>query len=253
MGVLGCGFCGFQIRYHGEPEGTEPVEHIFTTINNWRELEKSTLTADWLENEHEEFFIYALRCKRCGTFTFFNYLLNNIGTYTPVENFSAAPMQEPFDFGSFWDDFQWFDITESDITAAEVFTKFPGNRWLAKNETEMRLYGDAARTKCIAQFKRFQRPAKVTVATMTLDAFKKILREYDDEIDFSYKKICYEVIKEKIDGGKIKIIVNEDFDLHILKYSATVDADADFTDDLCNTKIFPDGKSIAEAQAEIFL
>lgn len=245
MGVIGCGFCGFQIRYHGEPEGKYPVAHYFCTLEKWRKFENAIV----LDVPRVE----SWRCKRCGTFIFFDYLLKNMGSYTPVENFSAAPMQEPFDFGPFWDDFQWFDITESDVTAAEVFTKFPGNRWLAKNENEMRLYEDAARTKCIAQFRRFQRLEKITVATMTLDAFKKILREYGGEIDFSYKKTCYEIIKEKIDGGKIKIIVNEDFDLHILKYSATVDAGADFTDDLCNAKIFSDGKSIVEVQAEIFL
>lgn len=249
MAVMGCGFCGYQIRYHGEPEGKYPVEHYFCTLKKWKEFEEK----NYIPVEHWKEFIESWRCERCGSFTFFADVVKVTGLYTPVEKFSAAPMQEPFDFGPFWDDFQWFDITESDITAAEVFAKFPGNRWLAKNETEMRLYEDAARTKCIAQFVRFQRPAKVTVATMTLDAFKKMLRNYDDEIDFFYNKVGYEFIKEKIDGGKIKIIVNEDFDLHILKYSATIDAGADFTEDLCNAKIFPDGKSIVELQSEIAL
>ena len=253
MAVLECGFCGYGIHHHGEPEGKESVEYLFSTLSDWQELEKENLPADQLELEHDEIFFYVWRCKRCGSFTFFNDNWRVIGFYTPNENFSTAPMQKPFDFGPFWDDFQWFDITESDVTAAEVFKKFPGNYWLAKNETEMRLYEDAARTKCIAQFRRFQRPEKVTVATMTLDAFKKMLRNCDDEIDFFYNKVGYEFIKEKITGGKIKIIVNEDFDLHILKYSATIDAGEDFTENLCNAKIFPSGKSIAEAQAEVFL
>ena len=49
MAVCGCGFCGYQIRYHGMPEGKYPVEHIFCTIENWRKLETENLTADWLE------------------------------------------------------------------------------------------------------------------------------------------------------------------------------------------------------------
>ena len=253
MAVLGCAFCGERLYYHGEPEGKYPVEHYFCTLDEWKALEKENLPIDSIEIEHEHPLITSWRCWRCGTFTFFSDYVHVSEIYVPKENFSAAPMQEPFDFGPFWDDFQWFDITESDATVAEVFAKFPGNRWLAKNETEMRLYEDAARTKCIAQFVRFQRPAKVTVATMTLDAFKKMLRTYDDEIDFFYNNVGYEFIKEKIDGGKIKIIVNEDFDLHILKYSATIDAGADFTDDLCNAKIFPNGKSIVELQSEIAL
>lgn len=69
-------------------------------------------------------------------------------------------MQEPFEFGSFWDDFQWFDITEDDITAAEVLTKYPDNFRFAKNDDELRFYSDAARTNCIAQFKRFGRSSR---------------------------------------------------------------------------------------------
>ena len=46
MAVCGCGFCSYAIRYHGEPEGTEPVEHYFCTLDDWRELEKENLTAD---------------------------------------------------------------------------------------------------------------------------------------------------------------------------------------------------------------
>lgn len=71
MAVRGCGFCGYQIRYHGEPEGTEPVEHVFCHLDDWRELEAENLSADWLEMEHEKFFSYAWRCIRCNTFVFF--------------------------------------------------------------------------------------------------------------------------------------------------------------------------------------
>ena len=92
MAVCGCGFCGYQIRYHGEPEGEYPVEHVFCPIKNWRALEDENLPADSLEIEHDGIFFYAWRCARCGTFTFFNDDWKCIGTYTPKDEFSSAPM-----------------------------------------------------------------------------------------------------------------------------------------------------------------
>ena len=244
MAVCGCGLCGYQIRYHGEPEGTEPVEHIFCTLENWRELESENLTADSLEIEHDEIFFYAWRCARCGTFTFFNDDWKCIGTYTPNEEFSSAPMQEPFEFGPFRDDFQWFEITESDDNrAAEVLTKFPGNRWPAKNDNELRLYFDEARANCVAQFRRIEVVTPITVQTMSLDAFKKMLANWDD-IEFTYRDVYYNFMREK-DGVKIY----RGHGYKQIVYRAAI-ANAD---EIVNAKIFPDGKSIVEVQAAVVL
>ena len=253
MSVFGCCFCGERLYYHGEPEGKYPVEHYFCPLEKWRELEAENLPADSIEIEHEYPLGTSWRCWRCGSFSFFSDGIHLSGVYVPNENFSAAPIQEPFEFGPFWDDFQWFEITESDVTAAEVMTKFPGNRWLAKNESEMRLYADEARTNCVAQFRRIQAVSPVTVATMSLDAFRKMLRSYDDEIDWFYQNVGYEFIKEKLGGGRLKIIVNRDFDNPRCVFSATVSSGEDFTEDLIHAKIFPDGKSIAEVPAAVEL
>lgn len=252
MAVLGCRFCGNRMHYHGEPEDNIPMEHYFCTSDKWRELVAKVPSSGDLPDYWKE-FVESWRCKRCGTFTFFEDVMHISGIYTPNENFSAEPMHEPFEFGPFWDDILWFDITESDIRAAEVMEKFPGNCWLAKNENEMRLYADEARTNCVAQFRRFTCPEKVTVATMSLDAFRKMLLRYDDEIDWFYQGFGYEFLKEKLDGGRLKIIVNRDFDNPRQVYSATVAEGADFTEDLIHAKIFPYGKSIAEIPAEIEL
>ena len=243
MAVRGCGFCGYQIRYHGEPEGTEPVEHVFCTLANWRELEVENLPADCLENEHEEFFSYAWRCVRCNTFVFFDYDLKSIGTYAPKEEFSSAPMQEPFEFGPFWDDFQWFDITENSTPASEVLTKFPGNRWLAKNDDELRLYSDIERTNCVAQFRRIEIVNPVTVATMSLDAFKKMLANWDD-VEFHYRGSYYNFMREK-DG--INIYRGHGYQ-KIVYHAETTDVE-----EIVNAKILDDDKSICEAQTEIEL
>ncbi len=244
MAVCGCGFCGYQIRYHGEPEGTTPIEHVFCRLNDWRALEEENLTADFLEIEHDGIFFYAWRCARCGTFTFFNDRWKNIGTYTPKEEFSSAPMQEPFEFGPFWNDFQWFEITESDDNrTSEVLTKFPGNCWLAKNDDELRIYDDEARTRCVSQFKRIQIINPITVATMSLDAFKKMLANWDD-IEFRYRNVYYNFMKEKNGiniyrghGGQ-KIVYH---------------AETTKVDEIVSIKFLQDGKSIAESQAEIEL
>ncbi len=252
MAVLGCRFCGNRMHYHGEPEDNIPMEHYFCTSDKWREL-IAKVPSSWDLPDYWKEFINAWRCKRCGTFTFFEDVLRISGIYTLNENFSSAPMQEPFEFGPFWDDILWFDITESEVSAAEVMTKFPGHRWLAKNESEMRLYTDEARTNCVAQFRRIQAVSPVTVATMSLDAFRKMLRSYDDEIDWFYQNVGYEFIKEKLGGGQIKIIVNRDFDNPRCVFSATISGGEDFTEDLIHAKIFPDGKSIAEVQADVEL
>ena len=243
MSVVGCGFCSYAIRYHGEPEGEYPVEHVFCTIDNWRALEEENLPADSLEIEHDGIFFYAWRCARCGTFMFFNDDWKNIGTYTTKEEFSSAPMQEPFEFGPFWDDFLWFDITEDDIHASEVLTKYPQTHWLAKNDNELRIYEDEARTKCVAQFRRLEVVTPITVATMSLDAFKKMLANWDD-IEFFYHKVYYNFMRE--DNG-VNIYRGDGYQ-QIVYHAATTNVD-----EIINFKLFYDGKSIAEAQAEVEL
>lgn len=243
MAVCGCGFCSYAIRYHGLPEGKYPVEHVFCTLDNWRELETENLTADCLEMDHDDIFFYAWRCKRCGTFMFFNDRWKNIGTYTPKDEFSSEPMQEPFDFGPFWNDFQWYDITEAFTPAAEVLTKYPDNLWLAKNDDELRFYSDTARTNCVAQFKRWKVVTPITVQTMSLAAFKKMLANCDD-VEFFYRKVHYNFMRE--DDG-INIYRGHGY-RNIAWHAANATAD-----EIVNAKIFPDGKSIAEAQAEVEL
>lgn len=245
MAVCGCGFCGYSIRYTGYYKGATSVEHVFCKIDDWRELEKETIDVGWLEWENEEKFFYAWRCKRCGTFMFFNDRWKNIGTYTPKDEFSSEPMQEPFDFGPFWNDFQWYDITEAFTPAAEVLTKYPDNLWFAKNDDELRFYSDTARTNCVAQFKRWKVVTPITVQTMSLAAFKKMLANYDD-IQFRYhsKYYNYNFMREENGVNIYRGYSNEQLVYH---------ADTTDADEIVNAKIFPDGKSIAEAQAEVEL
>ena len=244
MSVVGCGFCSYAICYHGEPEGTQPVEYVFCRLDKLRELEAENLTADRLEIEHDGNFSYAWRCVRCNTFMFFNHRLKNIGTYTPNEEFSSAPMQEPFELEPFWDDFLWFNITETGTPTAEVLTRYPQNLWLAKNEFEIRLYSDKARTNCVGQFRRLKVVTPITVETMSLKEFKKMLARWDD-VEFYYHDEYYNFMRE---DGEINIWYGHDY----LKSVYRVPADTN-VDDIVNAKIFPDGKSIAEAPSEVEL
>ena len=174
---------------------------------------------------------------------FFDCKLKRIGTYTPKDEFSSEPMQEPFEFGPFWNDFQWFDITEDDITASEVLAKYPQTRWFAKNADELRFYSDEARTNCVTQFRRIQVITPVTVQTMSLKSFKKMLATWDD-VELHYHGGYYNFMRED-DGINIyRGSSNE----QLVYHAATTDVE-----EIVNAKIFPDGKSIAEAQAEIEL
>lgn len=244
MVSIGCRFCGEKLYYHGEPEGKYPVEHYFCTLDKWRELEAENLPADSIEIEHEYPLVKSWRCWRCGSFSFFSDGIHLSGVYVPKEEFSSEPMQEPFECGSFWDDFQWFDITEDDVTASEVLTKYPCNRWLAKNEDEMRLYSDEARTNCVAQFRRIEIVTPVTVATMTLDAFKKMLSHWDD-IEFTYHGVYYNFMREK--DGLINIWRGHGYSRSCYSSSKTD------VNDIITAHILQDGKSIAEVPSEIEL
>ena len=51
MAVLGCGFCGNRMYYHGEPEDNIPMEHYFCPIEKWHEFERNNW--DLLENWKE--------------------------------------------------------------------------------------------------------------------------------------------------------------------------------------------------------
>lgn len=153
-------------------------------------------------------------------------------------------MQEPFEFGLFWDDFQWFDITESDDNhAAEVLTKFPVHRWLAKNADELRIYEDETRTTCLAQFRRLEIVTPITVATMSLKAFKKMLANWDD-IEFRYHGTYYNFMREN-DG--INIYRGHGY-RQVVYHAANTDVD-----EIISAKFLDDGKSIVEVQADIVL
>lgn len=152
-------------------------------------------------------------------------------------------MQEPFEFGPFWNDFQWFDITENGTPASEVLKKYPGNLWFAKNDDELRFYSDATRTNCLAQFRRFQVVIPITVQTMSLASFKKMLANWDD-IEFFYHKIYYNFMRE---DDKINIYRGHGYQ-QIVYHAATTDVE-----EIINFKLFDDGKSIVEAQAEVEL
>ncbi len=179
-----------------------------------------------------------------GRLCFFDCKLNYIGTYTPKDEFSSEAMQEPFEFGPFWNDFQWFDITEDDITASEVLAKYPDNLWFAKNDDELRFYSDEARTNCVAQFRRLNVITPVTVQTLSLKSFKKMLATWDD-VEFHYHGGYYNFMRED-DGINIyRGSSNEQLVYH-------ADAATD-VEEIVNAKIFPDGRSIAEAHAEIEL
>lgn len=239
MAVLVCNFCGERLYYHGEPEGKYPVEHYFCTLDKWRELENEN--ADLLE--HWKDFIESWRCWRCGSFSFFSDVTRLSGVYTTKEEFSSEPMKEPFEFGPFWDDFLWFEITEVDTPASEVIKKYPQTRWLAKNDYEMRLYEDEERTKCIAQFRRIEIVDPVTVATMSLAAFKKMLASWDD-VEFFYHKVYYNFMRE---NGAINIYRGHGYQ-QIVWHADKIDVE-----EIINATFLDDGKSIAEAQAEVEL
>lgn len=107
----------------------------------------------------------------------------------------------------------------------------------------MCFYSDETRTYCVAQFRRIQVVTPVTVQTMSLAAFKKMLN-HCDYVEFTCHKIYYNFMREA-DG--VKIYRGHGYREFVYR-AATTDVD-----DIVNAKFLPDGKSIAEVPNEIEL
>ena len=85
---------------------------------------------------------------------------------------------------------------------------------------------------------------------MTFKQFKRTLVAYG-EMKFSYRGEPYNFQKDP-DAAQIKVSVWYGGDYPQCVYSRTVAAQDDsFVSDLISAKIFPDGKSIADGQADI--
>lgn len=148
MASLKCSFCGKGIHYHGIPNG---IKYIFCSLSDWQTLENENLNADCLELEHYEKFIKAWKCPKCGTFAFFDDRVHVGKVYTPKKTFSTNSLQNPINFGVFFEDYTWDKITESDIPTKEILQKFP-HQWLLKNADEIWIFSDKNMQKCLAQY-----------------------------------------------------------------------------------------------------
>ena len=85
---------------------------------------------------------------------------------------------------------------------------------------------------------------------MTFNQLKRTMATYD-EIEFSYRGEMYDFQKEPAEGSRIKISVWHCTDNPECVYSVTIADGESFVKDLVSAKIFPNGKSIAEGEADI--
>ena len=85
---------------------------------------------------------------------------------------------------------------------------------------------------------------------MTLNELKETMTTHD-EIEFSYRGEMYDFQKDPADDSRIKISIWRGGDNPKCIYSVTINDGEPFVDDLINAKIFPDGKSIVDGEADI--
>lgn len=85
---------------------------------------------------------------------------------------------------------------------------------------------------------------------MTLEEFKETMVTHD-EIEFSYRGEMYDFQKDPADDSRIRISIWCGGDNPQCIYSVTIADGEPFVDDLINAKIFPDGKSIVNGEADI--
>jgi hypothetical protein len=153
MSSLKCSFCGEGINYHGIPNG---IEYVFFSASDWQSIEEENIKSDVLELEKYEKIVKAWKCPECGTFAFFNNRVKVNGVYTPKNEISTDELKKPIEFGVFFEDYIWDEITETDIPASEILKTFPKHWWIKKNKYEMRIFSDKEMSHCIAQYAKIE-------------------------------------------------------------------------------------------------
>lgn len=85
---------------------------------------------------------------------------------------------------------------------------------------------------------------------MKLNELKQTMT-FHSEIEFSYREDMYDFQKDPAEGSRTKISIWRCGDNPECVYSVKIFKGEPFADDLVNAKIFPDGKSIVEGEADI--
>ena len=154
MASLECSNCGYGIRYHSIPEG---VEYIFFFFFYWKAIESKKFKSDEIESENIGRYLKAWKCPPCGTFEFFDKNFHVTHVYKPET--SEPPELDPerkMEFGVFFDDYLWDEITEARVPMEEILDKYSGYYWIKKDEGAMYMYSDREMKHCVAHYKRIE-------------------------------------------------------------------------------------------------
>ena len=156
MASLECSNCRYGIHYHGLPEG---IEYIFFKWDDWKKIELKKLKSYEIETENLSGYLYAWKCPSCGTFEFFDEKIHVRVTHVYKPETSEPPELDPereMEFGVFFDDYLWDEITEARVPMEEILDKYSGYYWIKKDEGAMYMYSDREMKHCVAHYKRIE-------------------------------------------------------------------------------------------------
>ncbi len=120
MASLQCSGCGEGIHYHGEPEG---IEYVAFELDSWNSLIDTDLTIISYD-EHTDRYLTMWRCPECGTMHVFKPNSNWVWKVFKPCNETTLSVAGGTEYIIF-DDHNYFDITETDITGKEYMNTYP--------------------------------------------------------------------------------------------------------------------------------
>ncbi len=153
MASLKCSNCGYGIHYHGMPEG---IEYIFFTLKDWIDLSSQGQQAVSVQIDNDGQYLMAWKCPECGTYAFFDNKTHTRVTnvYVPNDDVDFVFDGKSSEYGLFFDDFLWYEITETYILIKDIMKEYSGYWWIKKDEEKMCIYADKECQKCVAKYKR---------------------------------------------------------------------------------------------------
>ncbi|MBQ7501111.1 hypothetical protein IJT93_00145, partial [bacterium] len=129
---------------------------IFFKWNDWLCLETKVIMSDCIEHNKGK-YVKAWKCAKCGTYHFTDqqYHIYVTRVYAPIEEApSNLKSEEGMEYGVFFEDILWDEITEAAIPMKDILGKYSGYYWLKKDENAMFLFDDKEMQHCIGRFKR---------------------------------------------------------------------------------------------------
>jgi len=156
MASLKCNHCGFGIRYHDIPNGTQ---HYFYTKDAWEQIKASHMPIVCYDSDElgsVGHMHYVWKCERCGALAFFGE--NDVAVERVFVPISDPSLSQDFTGLKFvvFDDYTMEAVFEAEITSEQLFETLGENccRYALMSEKYLAIYGGEDDRHAIALYER---------------------------------------------------------------------------------------------------